>query len=153
MEEKCERGMDMRYNAMEVARYIITRCSEKGRAISNLKLQKMLYFLWVDFYKKTNRKLFLDDICAWQLGQVVPEVYYEYCSYGGRPIFAEYTSKIKNNDQRILDDLIDDYIDVPASVLVSKTHKKGSAWDKIYKDGFGNRRVIPFSLIIEKEVG
>ena len=83
----------------------------------------------------------------------MPEVYYEYCSYGGRPIFAEYTSMIKNNDQRILDDLIDDYIDVPASVLVSKTHKKGSAWDKIYKDGFGNRRVIPFSLIIEKEVG
>lgn len=143
----------MWYSAMEVARYIITRCSEEGRAISNLKLQKMLYFLWVDFYKKTGRKLFLDDICAWQLGPVVPEVYYEYCPYGGRPIFAEYTSEIKNKDQRILDDLIRKYIDIPASVLVSRTHKSGSAWDRIYKNGLGNRKIIPFSLIIEREVG
>lgn len=153
MEEARERGMDMRYSAMEVARYIITRCSKKGRAISNLKLQKMLYFLWVDYYKKTSRKLFFDDICAWQLGPVVPEVYYEYCSYGGRPISAEYASEIKKNDQWILDDLIDDYIDVPASVLVSRTHKSGSAWDRIYKNGLGNRKIIPFSLIIDREVG
>lgn len=143
----------MKYSAMEVARHIITKCSEEGKAISNLKLQKMLYFLWVDFYKKTAGFLFSDDICAWQLGPVVPEVYYEYCSYGGRPIFAEYTSKINNNDRWILNDLIDDYIDLPASILVSRTHKSGSAWDRIYKNGLGNRKIIPFSLIIEREVG
>lgn len=62
----------MWYDAAEVAKFIITECFKSNIAISNLKLQKMLYFLWVDFFKKTGRRLFMDDFCAWQLGPVVP---------------------------------------------------------------------------------
>ena len=143
----------MWYDALDVAKYIITQCSAAGKPVSNLKLQKMLYFLWVDFYKRTQRALFFDDICAWQLGPVIPDVYYQYCSYAGRPIFASYSSEIREDDEKILDDLIECYIDTPASVLVSRTHAPGTAWDEIFKDGLGNRDVIPFSLIIDKEVG
>ena len=80
----------MWYDALDVAKYIITRCYEQGNPISNLKLQKILYFLWADFYRETRRYLFFDDICAWQLGPVVPKVYYEYCPHAGRPIFNIY---------------------------------------------------------------
>jgi len=142
----------MWYSALDVARYVITVCSEAGKPIGNLKLQKMLYFLWVDFYRKTGRFLYLDDICAWQLGPVVPEVYYQYCSYGGRPIYAQYVSAIESADEDILNAIINQYIDVPAHELVDRTHEQGTAWDSIYKNGIGNRNPIPFSVIIAKEV-
>ena len=144
----------MSYSALEIAKYVITSCSNQNQPVSNLKLQKMLYFLWVDFYKATGRMLFNDNICAWQLGPVVPEVYYEYCHYAGTPIFLLYdTNNIRQEDQKILDDIIACYLPIPANDLVEKTHVAGSAWDAIYQNGLGNRKVIPFDLIIEREVG
>ncbi len=143
----------MWYDALEVAKYIITRCLEDGCPISNLKLQKVLYFLWVDFYRETHRYLFFDEICAWQLGPVIPDVYYEYCPHAGRPIFIQYEANITDVDKMVLDRLIQSYMWTSASTLVSRTHEQGTAWDIVYRDGRGNRDVIPFSLIIEKEVG
>lgn len=143
----------MWYGALEIARYIITKCYELGEPTSNLKLQKMLYFLWVDFFKATGRRLFCDNICAWQLGPVVPEVYYEYCSYAGKPIRAMYSVDIEYEDIEILNRIIYEYIDIPANVLVGRTHAPGTAWDLIYQNGAGNRKIIPYDLIIKKEVG
>lgn len=149
----CRRGDDMWYSAKEIAKYIITKCFNLDQPVSNLKLQKMLYYLWVDFYKKTGRMLFCDNICAWQLGPVVPDVYYEYCSHAGRPILGNYATGIKPEDEKILDSIISDYINVSANELVSRTHTRGSAWDSVYRDGAGNRNIIPFDLIIKREVG
>ncbi len=143
----------MWYSALEIAQYIITRCFDLNQPVSNLKLQKLLYFLWIEFYKKTGRWIFSDNICAWQLGPVVPEVYYEYCSYAGSPIRLSYSTSVESGDREILNDIISDFLPVPANVLVSRTHTPGSAWDVIYQNGAGNRKIIPFELIIKKEVG
>lgn len=143
----------MWYSALEVARYIITRCFELGKPVSNLKLQKMLYFLWIDFYKLTGRRLFCDKICAWPLGPVIPEVYYEYSSHAGSPICKLYSAAIELEDAQVIDTIIINYIDVSANVLVNRTHAAGTAWDIVYQNGAGNRKIIPFELIIKKEVG
>ena len=143
----------MIYNAMDVADYIINKCYQKSSPISNLQLQKMLYFAWVDFYKQTGKRVFWDSICAWQLGPVVPDVYYEYCVYGGRPINIRCETEILERDERVLDGIIDKYADIPVNVLVDMTHRKNSAWDQIYREGQGNRNVIPFDLIKRIECG
>ncbi|MGN0273000.1 MAG: Panacea domain-containing protein [Lachnospiraceae bacterium] len=141
----------MIYNASSVANYIIDKCSKMEKPISNLQLQKVLYFTWIEYYKRTGKTLFLDDICAWQFGPVIPTVYYEYCSYGGRPINVMCQSELLPQDEKILDGIIDKYVDIPVNVLVNMTHEKGTAWEKIYQDGIGNRRVIPFELIKQTE--
>lgn len=143
----------MWYDALEIARFIIAECFKRNINISNLKLQKMLYFLWVDFFKRTGRMLFFDEFYAWQLGPVIPNVYYEYCSYAGRPIVEYYNTNVSVEDQAILDSLVKQYASIPASQLVNMTHRKGSAWDTVFRDGAGNRNVIPFDLIIQKEAG
>jgi uncharacterized phage-associated protein len=138
---------------MAVANYIINKGYEDKKPVSNLQLQKMLYFAWIDYYKQTKRHIFWDSICAWQFGPVVPEVYYEYCAYGGRPINIRCETEIIETDRKILDDIINQYIDVAVNVLVDKTHKKGSPWDIVYQNGAGNRKVIPFQLIEAIECG
>ncbi len=144
-------GRDMAYTALDVAKHIITYSQKKNCPISNLKLQKILYFSWVDYYKETKRELFLDEIKAWQFGPVVPEVYYEFCSYAGCPIMVQYNSILQEDDKKILDSIVENYLSLGVSTLVSKTHQCGKPWDIIFDDGLGYRDSIPFSLIIEKE--
>lgn len=141
----------MLYNALDVAKYIISFCFANAKPVSNLKLQKVLYFTWVDFFNESGKPLFLDDICAWQLGPVIPDVYYEYCSYGGRPICVPFKQSLGEEDSLLLNRIIGNYMDVPASTLVNITHAKGSAWDVVYRNGCGNREVIPYSLIRQIE--
>lgn len=143
----------MFYNAMSVANFIINKCYLDGRPISNLQLQKLLYFAWVEFYRQTKRVLFLDSICAWQFGPVVPEVYYEYCAYGGRPINIRCQTEIMGEDEQLLNNFVDEYVKIPVNVLVNRTHEKGTAWDIIYNGGAGKRKIIPFELIKQTECG
>lgn len=141
------------YNAMEVADFIIDLCSKMNSPISNLRLQKLLYFVWVDYYREMGEMLFFDKIYAWQLGPVVPEVYYEYCVYGGRPINLNCETKIEERDAEIIKSIVEKYRLVPVSELVERTHKPDTAWYQIYDEGRGNRKEIPFELIKEKEFG
>lgn len=142
------------YSAMAVADFIIDFCSRKKEPVSNLRLQKLLYFTWVRFYEKTNRNLFYDPMYAWQLGPVVPEVYNNFCSYGGRPINQIWDgTEIEQDDAEILGNIIMQYWNVPSSELVERTHKPDTAWYQVYDGGKGNRKVIPFELIKMKEFG
>lgn len=141
----------MPYLAINIAKYIINYCTEKNNPISNLKLQKILFFSWVDFYKQRQQPLFNDCICAWQFGPVVPEVYYNFCSYAGTPIIENYKIEIENADKSVLDKIIDSYINLSAYTLVEKSHKKNCSWDKTYQNGLGARNIISFELIKEIE--
>lgn len=143
----------MSYTALNVAKYIVTYCAEQNAPISNLKLQKILYYTWVDYYKETGRTLFWDEICAWQLGPVVPDVYYYFCSYAGFPITQTFDIDMAEDDKDILNSIISTYSTKTAGTLVSMTHRNGSPWDRIYRGGYGLRDVIPFSLIKQLELG
>ena len=141
----------MAYDALDISKYIVSYCAKKDKPVSNLKLQKLLYYTWIEYFKKTNTDLFSDRIFAWQLGPVVPKSYYEFCSYAGIPITREYEVKIKDFDKTIINPIIDEYSKIPASALVSRSHKKGNPWDLVYRNGIGNRKEIPFTLIKHKE--
>lgn len=111
----------------------------------------MLYFVWIGYYKIKKGYLYKNDICAWQFGPVVPDVYYEFCSYAGIPLRQNYDISLNSDDSAILDNLVDEYAGIPTSELVGMTHRKNHPWDEIFMEGAGNRKVIPFSLIIDTE--
>jgi uncharacterized phage-associated protein len=113
----------------------------------------MLYFMWVDYYRETGKWLFANEICAWQLGPVIPDVYYDFCQYAGLPIYLNHSSLIGHPDRDILGNIIGKYINISASALVDLSHRSGSAWSRVYNSGSGNRSVIPFNLIIDAECG
>ena len=53
------------YTALDIAKWVISFCYNKEQPISNLQLQKILYFLWVDYFNRTDEHLFEDEIFAW----------------------------------------------------------------------------------------
>lgn len=141
----------MAYPALDIAKYIVTYSIGQNKPVSNLKLQKMLYFAWIEYFKKVGTGLFTESICAWQFGPVVPEVYYEFCVYGGQPITQEYPERPAPNDKYILDGIISHYLQQSVSELVNRTHQPGKPWALTYNDGAGLRMAIPYNKIIELE--
>lgn len=142
-------------NVENVAKNIVNYSISIKSPISNLKLQKLLYFSWIEYYKKTQRYLFKEEFYAWQFGPVVPQIYKEYCVYGGLPI-AQVDDNLQNDiiDSEIFNtikEVVDEYKNYSALDLVNLTHKQGHAWDRVYRNGYGNRRCISFEDIINYE--
>lgn len=141
------------YKAIDISKYIINKCVNDEKYISNLSLQKILYFIQKEFLKTRGERAFSDYIEAWQFGPVIPEVYYRYCGSGGMTIvfsFEDYT--LKEYDQLTIDRIVDEKRELSPWKLVEETYKPNGAWAKTYKNGKGYRDVIPISLIQEKAV-
>lgn len=139
-----------KYKAIDIAKYVVDRCYEHKNPISNLQLQKILYFLWIDYYEETSESLFKDHILAWSLGPVVPEVYNEFKQYGASRIQKQYNIELTARDKRIVDRSVDHNARFSAYDLVNRSHIRGGAWDTIFNNGKGDRYLIPYSLIKEK---
>ncbi len=141
------------YTAQQVANYVVEYGLRNNIPISNLKLQKLLYFIWIDYYKKEKRYLFGENFYAWKFGPVVPEVYYEYCAYGGFSIFcpANNSDAIQQKDKSIINETVENYRNFSVGYLVELSHKDGKPWADIFRKGLGERKVIPFEKIINSE--
>lgn len=139
------------YTAIDLSRYIVSKCIKDNSPISNLQLQKILYYIQKDYLCRDDFA-FSDIIEAWQFGPVVPNVYYHYCGYGAMPIFFTCeTFEIESKDKTSIDKIIEEKRTLSPWALVAETHKPGGAWDQIYQKGVGNHQTIPTSLI--KAVG
>ena len=138
------------YDALDIAKYIVNKCTSDNRPITNLQLQKILYFLQKQHLEQYNSCLFKDDIQAWQFGPVVPEVYYYFCGFGSSAITMKYSIRIDEDDVQMINPIIIDKRQKNPWDLVSETHKQGKAWDLTYMDGLGNRDVISPELIKTK---
>ena len=79
------------YDAIDVSRYVINYSNQHEYGISNLKLQKILYFIQAYFLMSTlnHTACFQDVIEAWDFGPVVPSVYHEFKQYGAGDIPRE----------------------------------------------------------------
>lgn len=139
-------------DALTLAKYIVSKCKNDGCPISNLQLQKILYFIQVKTLKEIGSPAFPEEIEAWKFGPVIPNVYYQFCGFGAMPIWTTYNvPTLDNNFKSIIDGVILEKRKLDPWILVSEAHKRGGAWDQIYREGNGNHKVIPMKLI--KEVG
>lgn len=74
------------HTAGDIARWFIAWAEAEDADLSNLKLQKLLYYAQGHYLGMTGRPLFDDDLQAWAHGPVVPSVYRSFKSAGAGPI-------------------------------------------------------------------
>lgn len=138
------------YKADVLARYIVDKCTNDGQPITNLQLQKILYFIQLNFIKIMNVAAFNEDMEAWQHGPVIPEVYSEYSYCGGTPIFQTYEGIEKEIKGGIGKEIIDTVVELAREMnpwdLVRASHAEGTPWQQVYN---GMKTIIPKSNIYE----
>lgn len=139
------------YDAVVLAEYIITKCVKEDMPISNLQLQKILYFIQYNFFKNFEAPAFLNRIEAWQHGPVVPDVYNKFAFMAGNPIIREYDISEKifeyDLDKALVNKVTESCRKMRPWDLVELTHKEGSPWRQVFKDGQKNE--IPLQIIAE----
>ena len=145
--------MNYLFDARTLSHYVVNRCTVMGQPISNLQLQKILYFLQF-FYCRANKGgalLFPEPFYAWPYGPVIPDVYEEFSEFGGRAIEKSFTVELccDQHVKDFLDEGIDTLREKSPWYLVRISHAQGLPWSLIYRDGDGYKDIIPNSLIIK----
>lgn len=137
------------YKAMDLANYIVGKCIKDNVPITNLQLQRILYFVQKDFLKRGS-PAFSDYIEAWEFGPVVPNVYFCFCGFGAMPIFISRDTVLNlSTDKNIIDSIVENKRSLTPWEIVKETSKITGAWSKVYDNGKGRQCIIPVDLIKE----
>ena len=111
----------------DVAKYFLSLQDEDaGDLISNMKLQKLVYYAQGCHLALYDEPLFEDRIEAWLYGPVVPNLYREYKEYGSDPIPNPENmdfSKFNDEEKEFLDEVYDVYGQFSAWKLRNMTHE------------------------------
>lgn len=131
----------MKYQAIDICRHVINYSNQKGYGVSNLKLQKLLYFIQAYFLLTEKEPCFSDKIEAWDIGPVVTAAYREYKQFGScdiptithviekdsNDIWASrivpfYDEVLTQEDKRTAEIVVDKFSDYSTTDLVELTH-------------------------------
>lgn len=137
-------------NAVDVANFFIDLANASDDCMTNLKLNKLLYFAQAWSLVRRNAPLFNENIQAWDLGPVTPSVYHEFKKYGKERIAAvsgAYDQSAFSPDEfELLIDVAREYGKYSAPALVDMSHEINGPWYTVHGS---KKRVIPQDLIKE----
>lgn len=154
--------------ALNVANYIIDNWSDKFE-ITNLKLNKLVYYSQVESLRKYNHPLFDDIIEAWQYGPVEPGVYRAFSSNGRNCIRKSTGSAILDETSKNLIDSVMNRLGILSAFdFVTLSHKPDGAWASVYSpnmdnpitpeailasnDGLGNNDVVTIDQAVQSTI-
>lgn len=129
----------------DVANFFIALASERaeaglGDAMTNLRLQKILYFAQGWCLARNGKPLFDEPIEAWPYGPVVPAAYDRYRDYGRGILTAQMPSMsvFTTEEIELLTDAFSELDRYSTSALVSMTHKVNTPWNNARESGKRN---------------
>lgn len=130
----------MPYSAETIAKWFVawSETDEAGEAdLSNMKLQKLLYYAQGHHLAKTGRVLFADPIEAWEHGPVVPSVYHEFKRFDRGPLCLSDDDPfewddVQDDTTQFLIDIWDRYGEFAAWKLRNMTHQE-PPWADVYR--------------------
>lgn len=137
----------MSYQAESIANAFIELANKAGKPISNMKLQKLLYFAQGHSLSIRGKELIKEDCEAWDYGPVFPDVY-RWCKHLGSgpitkplafpfgdPSDSPWAPPADPEDAAFVADVWNLYQDDTALRLSELSHVQGGPWDLAYKEG------------------
>lgn len=123
-------------HARDIAEHILRLGDAEDDLISNLKLQKLLYYAQGFALVLLGRQLFAERIEAWQHGPVVPDMYRQYKAYGSNPIShdPEFIPNLNTDERDVVDEVYAVYGQYSPWRLRELTHQE-QPWTKRFPDG------------------
>ena len=140
----------MCYSVEAVANFFIEKSLKTETPLSNMHLQKMVFFAHAAYFKQYRKPLFSDPVVAWQHGPVVVSLYHKLKKYEAgsvtEPIqrietcadnrFLQYRTVIPTIPQehedvvKFLNKAWNSLSEVPTWKLRAISHAPGGAWYK-----------------------
>jgi uncharacterized phage-associated protein len=137
-------------SALYVAKQLLIRLHEQGEQVTQLKLQKLLYFAQGWGLAINHEPFFFQNMEAWEYGPVIKDVRAEYRKYAQAAIPPYVEDGMLLDDDFLLDAIVDVYGKVDPWRLVAITYKE-KPWHDYYQDGCSI--VIPVSVVSDYFAG
>ena len=133
------------YDPRSIANAIIESAQRRGISVTNLSVQKLLYFAHAVSLAKYGQPLVKGVFEAWELGPVCRPVYDALKSYRAKPITdliqrrdpltGEVSTVSPPRDWRVLehiDDILKSIGHLTPGQLVDLSHAPNGAWDEVW---------------------
>jgi len=119
-----------------VCDYIISKLyallGDESYELTNLKLQKLLYYVQMEYIGQTGQELFENKFVAWEHGPVYPDVYHKFKESGQFGIEPEDVippTNLSKNEERVIDTVLWELGNATAWELRDLTHEE-TPWKK-----------------------
>lgn len=135
----------MALDGRAVANFVLDYCDSKNREVTNLSLQKIVYFCNVWSLIQTGRSLIRHQFEAWKYGPVIQYLYREFKPFEDQPITGRATRINPNSGNKevvpylfddeteeLLKGVVDFYSRLRTSDLVALSHAEGGPWDEAW---------------------
>lgn len=137
--------MTKEYDAQDIAQWFINRAAMDaemfyGEYMTNLKLQKLLYFAQGFSYAINNKPLFKEELQAWQHGPVVPSIYMTYKVCKAEPISDVNPVEIDEETSALLELVYKHFGIYTATQLRNISHTQ-MPYMKNYKENVPNIKI------------
>jgi len=115
----------MIYSAKDIANHFVAVFQKRREEITNLKLQKLLYYAQAWHLALYGTPLFRERIEAWIHGPVVPPVFQNFKQYGWQPIpVQKNTAALSEYLQAHLKEVVRVYGKLDGPALERMTHQE-----------------------------
>lgn len=152
------------FDVRAIANFVLDEADLRKIEMSNMALNKIVYFVHCDFLFERSVPLMGAKIEAWQHGPVFRELYHEFKQWNDLPIRSRahkvdpHTGEtvlarivFASEDETFLRSLVERYIAFSASQLRAMSHRDGGPWSRVWQhDGKANAGMkIDNELILE----
>lgn len=129
------------YPASIIAAYFVNIGIQENNPVTQMKLQKMVYFAQGVNLAVNDQPIIKEGIEAWKYGPVIPILYNYYKLYGNMPISdtelvynfpKESPIQIDGDSAKALMYTWNATKDQTPESLANWTHKEGSPWKQVY---------------------
>lgn len=136
------------YDAITIGRWFVAWANADEADLSNMKLQKILYYAQGHHLGRTGTPLFTDPIQAWSHGPVVPPVYRAFKTFGSSDIVLTEDFQWDSVDEETTDLLLDvwkQYGGLAAWRLRDMTHGE-APWVDAFEEGVTHIEITPAAM-------
>ncbi len=145
------------YEARKVCNFVLSRYDAAGFAVTNLRINKLLFFMHIEALRRNPEGLIRNHFEAWQFGPVVRPVFEAFKHHGEKFISApatylDYASgqmkpipydEISSADAELICRVFEEYSRFTTGQLVSLSHETGAPWDVIYQACLREKSLSP----------
>jgi uncharacterized phage-associated protein len=154
------------YDVRDITNFVLDSADQRGVAITNLSLQKLLYFIHGWFYSIYDEPLIKNKFEAWQYGPVQRVIYDQFKACKDKPIRTVRAThidpenghevykepEISDDHALIIQQVLDRYAAYTASQLVAESHVEDGPWEYVWEQAeevvYPGMK-IPNSIILE----
>ncbi|MET0001276.1 MAG: type II toxin-antitoxin system antitoxin SocA domain-containing protein [Candidatus Thiodiazotropha lotti] len=133
------------YDGREIANYVLDYADENGITVTNMSLQKIVYFCHVWFLVFTRKPLVRHKFEAWDFGPVLPYLYRFFSKFSDAALTNRATKidpetgeliaaklNISREDEKLLKEIVIFYSRLSARQLVELSHIRNGPWHKAW---------------------